>query len=256
MTSFGQMNRRCEGGLGPTPALHKVGTLMLPLARKETHMNSPVLQLLVLAGIAIFLILRLRSVLGTREGFEKPRMEAPTQMRRSAPDLEVIEGGPDPDVTDYVDADSDAAIALTAMKAADRDFVVRDFLRGSRQAYEMILSGFEKGELAEIKPYLSEDVYEAFAGVVEAREKNGLSVDFTFVGISETSLVDAEFDDATNEAEISIKFVAESTSAVYDKGGDLIEGSATDVKKQRDVWTFGRKMGTGDPNWFLVATGE
>lgn len=229
---------------------------MLPLDPKETHMNSPVLQLLVLAGIAIFLILRLRSVLGTREGFEKPRVQAPTPSRRSAPDLEVIEGGPDPDVTDYVDADSDAAAALTKMKAADRSFNVREFLRGARGAYEMILTGFEKGDLAEIKPFLSDDVYEAFAGVVESREKENLSVKFTFVGISETTLLDAEFDDATNEAEVTVKFLSESTSAVYDAGGDLQEGSATDIKKQRDVWTFGRTMGTGDPNWFLVATGE
>ena len=219
-------------------------------------MNSPILQLLVLAGIAIFLILRLRSVLGTREGFEKPQVQPPTQARRAAPEFDVIEGGPDPDVTDYVDADSDAATALTAMKSADRSFNVREFLRGARGAYEMILTGFEKGDLAEIKPFLSDDVYEAFAGVVDERDKNGLSVDFTFVGISETTLVDATFDDVTKDAEISVRFIAESTSAVYDKGGDLIEGSPTDVKKQRDVWTFGRTMGTGDPNWFLVATGE
>lgn len=226
------------------------------LTWKETHMNSPVIQLLVLAGIAIFLILRLRNVLGTREGFEKPRVQAETPARRAAPELEVIEGGPDPDVTDYVDADSDAAAALTAMKTADRSFSVRDFVRGGRGAYEMILTGFENGELAEIKPFLSDDVYQAFAGVVESREANGLSVDFKFVGISETKLVDAVFDATSKEAEVSVKFVSESTSAVYDKGGDLIEGSVTDVKKQRDVWTFGRMMGTGDPNWFLVATGE
>ncbi|SLN33387.1 Tim44/TimA family putative adaptor protein [Pseudooctadecabacter jejudonensis] len=219
-------------------------------------MNSPILQLLVLAGIAIFLILRLRSVLGTREGFEKPRVQAPEPSRRAQPDFDVIEGGPDPDITDYVDEGSDAAAALTKMKADDRSFNVREFLRGSRGAYEMILTGFENGDLADIKPFLSDDVYEAFAGVVDAREKNGLSVDFTFVGISETSLVDAEYNEATKEAEVSVKFLSESTSAVYDKGGDLIEGSPTDVKKQRDVWTFGRKMGTGDPNWFLVATGE
>lgn len=219
-------------------------------------MNSPVLQLLVLAGIAIFLILRLRNVLGTREGFEKPKVPPAIPSRRPTPDLEVIEGGPDPDVTDYVDADSDVARVLTAMKTADRSFNVREFLRGARGAYEMILTGFEKGDIAEIKPFLSSDVYDAFAGVVEAREKDGLSVDFKFIGISETTLVDAEFDETTKNAEISIKFLCESTSAVYDKGGDLKEGSATDIKKQRDVWTFGRTMGTGDPNWFLVATGE
>jgi len=219
-------------------------------------MNSSIIQLLVLAGIAIFLILRLRSVLGTREGFEKPRVETMKPAKRKQPDFDVIEGGPDPDITDYVDEESDAATALSGMKADDRTFNVSEFLRGARGAYEMILTGFEKGELADIKPFLSDDVYDAFAGVVEAREKEGLSVEFNFVGISETTLVDAEYNKATNEAEVSVRFLCESTSAVYDKGGDLIEGSPTDVKKQRDVWTFGRKMGTGDPNWFLVATGE
>lgn len=219
-------------------------------------MNSPVIQLLVLAGIAIFLILRLRSVLGTREGFEKPRVDVATSSKRASPEFEVIEGGPDPDVTDYVDAESDAAAALTAMKADDRSFNVREFLRGARGAYEMILTGFENGALADIQPFLDADVYDAFAGVVEERENNGLSVDFKFVGISETKLVDANYDKTTKRAEVTIKFLSESTSAVYDKGGDLIEGSPTDVKKQRDVWTFGRTMGTGDPNWFLVATGE
>jgi predicted lipid-binding transport protein (Tim44 family) len=142
------------------------------------------------------------------------------------------------------------------MKTADRSFNVREFLRGARGAYEMILTGFEKGDLAEIKPFLSSDVYDAFAGVVESREKDGLSIDFKFIGISETTLVDAEFDETTKNAEITIKFLNESTSAVYDNGGDLKEGSPTEIKKQRDVWTFGRTMGTGDPNWFLVATGE
>jgi len=219
-------------------------------------MNPSIIQLLVLAGIAIFLILRLRSVLGTREGFEKPRVEAPRATKRAKPEFDVIEGGPDPDITDYVDADSDEATALSDMKSDDRTFNVREFLRGARGAYEMILTGFEKGDLSDIKPFLSDDVYEAFAGVVEAREKEGLSVDFNFVGISETTLVGAEYDKSTKEAEISVRFLCENTSAVYDKGGDLIEGSPTDVKKQRDVWTFGRKMGTDDVNWFLVATGE
>ena len=219
-------------------------------------MNPSIIQLLVLAGIAIFLILRLRSVLGTREGFEKPRVEAPRATKRAKPEFDVIEGGPDPDITDYVDADSDEATALADMKSDDRTFNVREFLRGARGAYEMILTGFEKGDLGDIKPFLSDDVYDAFAGVVEARVKEGLSVDFNFVGISETTLVGAEYDKSTKEAEISVRFLCENTSAVYDKGGDLIEGSPTDVKKQRDVWTFGRKMGTDDVNWFLVATGE
>lgn len=219
-------------------------------------MNSPVIQLLVLAGIAIFLILRLRNVLGTREGFEKPRVEIPTTAKRSTPEFEVINGGPDPDVADYVDPDSAVGKALSKIKAADRTFVVRDFLRGARGAYEMILTGFEKGDMAEIKPFLSDDVYNAFASVVEDRADKGLTVTFNFVGISEMTLVAAEFDDVTKNAEVSVKFLSESTSLVHDRAGDLIEGSETEYKKQRDIWTFARTMGTGDPNWTLVATGE
>jgi predicted lipid-binding transport protein (Tim44 family) len=67
-------------------------------------------------------------------------------------------------------------------------------------------------------------------------------------------LANATLDKTTNEAEITIRFVAELTSAVRDKGGDIIEGSLTDIKKQKDTWSFARIMGSDDPNWLLVST--
>jgi predicted lipid-binding transport protein (Tim44 family) len=219
-------------------------------------MNSPLIQLLVLAGIAVFLILRLKSALGTREGFEKPsvpRQDAPSSSRR---DFEVIEGGPDRDIVDHVDEHSDAADALARMKRAEPSFGVADFLGGARGAYEMILMGFERGDLAEIKPFLSDDVYETFAEVVESREAQGLTIEAEFIGVRELSLVDATFDDASNTAEITVKYIGELTSAVRDSSGEIIEGSPTQVKRQKDVWTFARRMGVDDPNWQLVATGE
>lgn len=219
-------------------------------------MNSPILQLLVLAGIAVFLILRLRSVLGTREGFEKPPLPPKERTAAVSRDFEVIEGGPDRDITDHVPEGSDSAEALAAMKRVDRDFNVTDFLTGARGAYEMILTAFERSDLASIKPFLSEDVYEAFAEVVEQRAAEGLNIEFTFVGISEIRLVDATFDQVSNEAELSVRFTGEMTSVVRDRGGDIIEGSASEIKRQRDVWTFARTMGSDDPNWVLVATGE
>lgn len=220
-------------------------------------MNSPIIQLLVLAGIAIFLILRLRSVLGTREGFEKPPLPAPTEAKRRArPELEVIEGGPDRDITDHVDEGSDAAKALAAMKGVDGAFNVREFLTGARGAYEMILMAFERGDLASVKPFISAEVYDAFAQVVEEREKKGLKVEATFVGISDLALKDATFDRQSREAEISVRFVGEMTSVVRDRAGDIVEGSTSEIKRHRDVWTFARTMGTPDPNWILVATGE
>ncbi len=219
-------------------------------------MNSPILQLLVLAGIAVFLILRLRSVLGTREGFEKPRAPLPGTDRADRPDFEVIEGGPDRDIIDHVADGSPSADALARMKRVDDTFSVSEFLQGARGAYEMILMGFERGDMADIKPFLSDEVYETFAQVVEDREAQGLTIEAEFGGVRELSLAEATFDDENAIAEITVRYVGELTSVVRNRAGEIIEGSATQVKRQSDIWTYARDMGSDDPNWQLVATGE
>jgi predicted lipid-binding transport protein (Tim44 family) len=222
-----------------------------------TPMNSSLIQLLVLAGIAVFLILKLRSVLGTREGFEKPPLPpaeaAPTRTRR---DFEVIDGGQDRDITDHVPDGSPAAKALAGMKMAEPGFNVTTFLQGARGAYEMIVMAYERGDIAAIKPFLAPEVYDAFAAAVDDREKNGLTVTADFKGIKDMGLAEASFDRATREAEVSVRFTGELTSVVRDRGGRIVEGSDKEIKRQRDVWTFARTMGSNDPNWILVATGE
>ncbi|MGC3938016.1 Tim44/TimA family putative adaptor protein [Roseobacter sp. EG26] len=217
-------------------------------------MNSPLIQLLVLAGIAVFLILRLKNVLGTRDGFEQPPMANPQPGRRTGPEFEVIEGGPDLDIVDHVEEDSDAAKALSSMKRLEPSFNVTDFLGGARGAYEMIVMGYETGELSEIQPFLAEDIYESFVDGVAAREDQGLTIEATFIGVRELKLMDATFNDATNEAELTIRFVAELTSAVRNSEGDIIEGSTSEIKRQKDTWAFARTMGSDDPNWQLVST--
>ena len=221
-------------------------------------MSSSIIQLLVLAGIAIFLILRLKSVLGTREGFEKPPVPMPGSdaQKQSRPDLEVIEGGPDRDITDHVEEDSPAAQALADMKRLDGDFMVGEFLQGARGAYEMILMAFEKGDLSEVEPFLADDVRESFAEVIAERERQGLSIDASFVGVREVKLITAEFDDGSNEGELTVRFVGELTSVVRNLAGEIVEGDEKQSKKQKDVWTFARSMGSDDPNWQLVATSE
>lgn len=219
-------------------------------------MNSPIIQLLVLAGIAIFLILRLRNVLGTREGFEKPRVQLDQSKRGDRANLEVIDGGPDRDITDHVDEDSDSAKALAEMKRIDPSFNVGEFLSGARGAYEMILMAFENGDLAPVMPYMSEDVYEALSTVIDDRADKGLTVEATFVGLSDLTLKEATLDQATKEAEMTVRFTGELTYQVRDNAGDVVEGNANEIKRQRDVWTFAHIMGDDDPNWKLVATGE
>jgi predicted lipid-binding transport protein (Tim44 family) len=218
-------------------------------------MDSAVIQLLVLAGIAVFLILRLRSVLGTREGYERPPEPLPGPAQQSRRSFDVIEGGADDDITDHVPAGSSQAKALAEMKRLEPDFNVNEFLQGARGAYEMILMGFEKGNMDDLVPFLSRDVFESFDEVVQLREREGLKVEANFVGVREVELADATFDSASNEAEITVRFVGELTSVVRNRSGEVVEGDANTIKQQRDIWTFARKMGSENPNWKLVATG-
>ena len=219
-------------------------------------MNGSLIQLLVLAGIAIFLILKLRSVLGTRDGFEKPPIPLDDVRPRVRRDFEVIEGGPDRDITDHVAEGSDAARALAEMKKAEPSFAVGPFLQGARGAYEMILMAFEKGELDRIRPFLSDDVEASFAEAIAQRERDGLTVEANFLGIKELVLHEATFTPESRFGEIAVRFVADQTYVVRNKAGEIVEGSPREVKKTRDTWTFARQMGSDDPNWQLVATGD
>ena len=219
-------------------------------------MNGSFLQLLALAGIAVFLILKLRGVLGTREGFEKPPIvqdRSPEQ--RGETKFEVIEGGVDLDIADHAAEGSDTAAALTAMKRAEPSFNVGEFLGGARGAYEMILMAFEAGDLDDVVPFLSPEVYESFATVVTDRADKGLIVEADFIGVRELTLHDATFDASTGFGEVTVKFIGELTGVVRDSAGDIVEGDPKQVKRQKDIWTFGRTMGADDPNWQLVATG-
>jgi len=217
-------------------------------------MNGSIIQLLVLAGIAIFLILRLKSVLGSREGFEQPpaARQIPGRRGDSADDQE----GPDRDILDHVGEGTAAARALAAMKRAEPGFSASGFLQGARGAYEMILMAFEKGELHKVKAYMAPEVFDAFSSAVEARRDKGLTVTAEFLGLREMVLEDASFDAKTGEGEVTVRFVAEIVSAARDMSGAVVEGDAQKPRRQRDVWTFARRMGGSDPNWHLVATGE
>ncbi len=222
-------------------------------------MDPAVIQLLVLAGIAVFLILRLRAVLGTRDGFEKQPVsrDAPAPANTRKPAFEVIEGGPDTDITDHVSEGSDAAKALAQMKKVDPSFTVDEFLQGARGAYEMILMAFESSDMDSILPFLSRDVFNSFDEVVQLREREGLEVEASFVGLREIELLDATFNSDTKEGEITVRFVGELTQVVRKaETGDVVEGDPNAIKQQKDIWTFARDMSGDSPNWTLVATGD
>lgn len=219
-------------------------------------MSSQMIQIVILAGIALFLVLQLRKVLGSRDGYEptKPVNVGQDGASRSK-NFEVIDGGgEDHDIAHFIGVETPDGRALAAMKRAEPDFTVSEFASGAKYAYELILMAFENGELDEVKDFLSEDVFNSFNGAVQTRKEQGLNIEANFVGISKTELMEAEFDEESKLAEITMRFSGELTSIVKNAEGQIVEGDANQMKRQRDIWTFARSMGGDDPNWQLVAT--
>ena len=219
-------------------------------------MGSPVVQIIVLAGIAIFLIIKLRNVLGTRDGFENPHARTPEPSAESGRDFKVIDGALDRDIAKFVEWESDAARAFSQIKNSEPGFKVADFVDGARNAYEYIMEAFLCGNVGEVKELLSEDVFDSFQSTVSAREEDKNKFNARFVGIREVSISGVDFEPDNFDAEVTMEFVGELIFFIEDPDGNILEGDRDAVVRQKDVWTFAREVGSGDPNWKLVATGE
>ncbi|TVQ59854.1 MAG: Tim44 domain-containing protein [Rhodobacteraceae bacterium] len=223
-------------------------------------MPSGVIELIILAGIAVFLLFRLRGVLGTKTGFEEqqhrpiPRAEATRPA--APPPAPLPDEGVDEDSAAAAGGDTEIAEALAAMRRAEEGFSPRAFVQGARGAYEMILMAFEQGDLDTLRRFLAPDVYAGFAEAIEGRRAAGYTVEARFIGVREAKIVGARFDPETADAEIAIRFKGEMITAVHDAEHRVIEGDPNEIRRETDVWTFARRMGASDPNWLLVATGE
>ena len=225
-------------------------------------MPTGVIELLILAAIALFLLFRLRSVLGTKTGFEEQqhqrRAPAPEPAERPAPAPAPVadEGGVDRDSADAAEGDDRIAEILSTMRRAENGFSPTGFLQGARGAFEMILMAFEQGDVDTLRQYLAPDVFEGFNEAIEQRKQAGYTVDARFIGVREARIVDARFDPDTAEAEIAVRFKGELITVVRDGEHRVVEGDPNEIRRETDVWTFARRMGASDPNWLLVATGE
>lgn len=205
--------------------------------------------LLILAAVTVFLVFRLKDVLGTKTGHEKPpkAVFSPKADEATAP-VEVAE-------SPVLDDNDPNAAAFAKMQAVEPSFSPTVFANGARQAYEMLLMAFENGDKATLQKFLSPDVYQGFAQVIDERANEGLTVDARFVGLRESDIVNAHFDEDEQVAEIEMKFVGELVTVVRDKEHRIVEGDPNEIRREYDQWTFGRKMGSSDPNWLLIATG-
>lgn len=227
---------------------------------RKPPMSDKMIELLVLFAIAAFVLFKLRSVIGTRTGYEAPpdyltRGNSPRGApARGAPEAPAEPFEPDDEAEQALPLD--AAPALAMMRRAEPDFSLATFTSGARQAYEMILMAYEAGDRNTLRDLLAPEVYAAFDGVIAEREAKGLKVDARFVGVRDLHLEQVEFNADTGEADLTVRIVGEMITAVRDTENRIVEGDPNEVRRQTDVWTFSRRMGARDPNWLLSSTGS
>ncbi|MFT4027375.1 MAG: Tim44/TimA family putative adaptor protein [Novosphingobium sp.] len=225
-------------------------------------------EIVILAMIAAFLGLRLYSVLGRRaEHEEEPiqgRVDAPGGGQASARPVDRSgdragdrpadraqlqpRGRELPPVTLAVER------GLRDITAADRRFDAFAFLEGARGAYRMVLEAFWRGDKEELAQLCDRDVYEAFAGAIDARAAAGETVENRLIRIDEATITAASYNAPL--ARITIGFVADVAALTRDAAGTMVAGSLDDAVEARDVWTFSRNVTSPDPDWLLDETDE
>ena len=216
------------------------------------------LDILFFAMIAVFLVMRLRNVLGRRTGHERrrdqgageaggekvvslPDRSRPERASESAADESAPEPPADP-----------LQAGLARIRAAGRDFDPDQFLAGARAAFDLIVNAFAASDTATLRPLLSDEVFENFDSAIKARAKAKHTLETTVVGLRSAEIIEAELQGRI--ALVTVKIVSEQVNVTRDAEGSVVEGDPTAVAVVTDIWTFARNTRARDPNWTLVAT--
>ena len=210
--------------------------------------------IVLLAMIALFVGLRLYSVLGQRTGHEQrplTRPEATPGTETATPAPEAKTAASEPSGFAF---EQGAASGIRAIISADSDFDVARFLEGAQAAYRMTLEAFWKGDREELAFLTADEVRAAFETAIAEREAAGHKLENRLVAIERAAIEDARL--AGRNAEIDVRFDAFVVAVTRDAAGELVAGSMSDAIPTHDVWTFRRTLGSQDPNWLLVDTDE
>jgi len=216
----------------------------------------------VLALVALFVVFKLRSVLGMRNDADRRRADASAQPRNpTVAPAPVAYSGTNPAANANVPANRWAGVAepgtplwsgLDAIAATDPGFSAQAFLTGARAAYEMVVTAFAAGDSATLKTILAPDVFDNFNKAILARRNAGHTMSTTLIAIDAADIVGARL--AETSAQVSVRFAAKLVSVTRDNAGVLVDGSPDAIREHLDVWTFIRDVRSRDPNWSLTAT--
>jgi predicted lipid-binding transport protein (Tim44 family) len=226
---------------------------------------------IIFLALAVFIFLRLRSVLGRRTGRERPPYDPysardavrspaaekvvtlPTRPAEAAARPAGAAQQPSADRWKGI-AETGSAVAagLDAILAADPSFDAQHFITGARTAYEMTVTAFASGDRRQLRALLSREVYDGFEAHIGQREGRGETLETKFVSIDSSTITAAEL--RARAAQITVRFVSKLISTTRDRNGALIDGNAERIADVTDIWTFARDVTSRDPNWKVMAT--
>jgi predicted lipid-binding transport protein (Tim44 family) len=211
------------------------------------------LDIILFALVAVFLVLRLRSVLGRRTGHERRQ----PLLRRAEPTGDKViafgrPGQPPPPAPTAAPPGDAVAGGLGEVRGADPDFDPSAFLQGARAAFEMIVGAFAAGEKAQLRPLLADEVYTPFVAAIDERNAAREALETRIVQIKRFDIVEAGLDGST--ARITVKLVSDQVNLVRAHDGSVVDGDPEHPTEKTDFWTFARDTRSTDPNWVLVAT--
>ena len=228
---------------------------------------------IIFLALAVFIFLRLRSVLGQRTGRERPPfnpyaarearpaapaeksekvVSLPSRKADATPTKAAEEKPADDRWKGVVAAELPASAGLDAIVAADKTFDAQHFITGARSAYEMIVTAYAQGDRRALKNLLAKDVYDGFDSVIREREQRGETAEARFVSIDAAEIIGAEQRGEQRRSPCAL--CPQLVSVTRDKAGAVVDGNAEKVSDVTDVWTFARDVTSRDPNWKLVAT--
>jgi predicted lipid-binding transport protein (Tim44 family) len=190
------------------------------------------LDIILLAIIAGFIILRLRGILGRRTGHEKKDFGDlfGKKATRSGSETKVVN-----------------------LSSSKLDNVAKEqFINGAKKAYEMIITSFAKGDKKALKPLLNKKIFQNFSDEIDYRKKENLKSELTFVGVKSAEI--KNFEKKDNNYTFTVNFVSEIITCRKDKNNNVIEGDPDIIKTVKDVWKFSKNMWSSNPNWYLVET--
>ena len=188
--------------------------------------------IILLAMLAGFIILRLKNILGRRTGHEGKITNR--YFSRGAGVLKDIENN---------EAIKTGNVGEEARK---------QFLEGAEIAYEQIITSFTKGDKKSLKPLLGKSLFDDFAEVIDERRKKELKYETTFIGVKSSKIL--EFKKIENIYKVTVNFVSEIITCAKDKNNQIVEGNPDLIKTVNDVWKFSKNMWSQDPTWYLVET--